>query len=158
MPQGRRNIKMKVVLLADVRGQGKKDQVIDVSEGYARNFLFPKKLAMVADNKVMNEIKGKEEKRLRQIELEKAAALETKAKLESVQVVIKVAAGEGNRLYGAVTAKDVADALLAQYGIEVDKRKISMDAIKAFGNYTPEIKLFPEITGKINVIVTNSGK
>ena len=74
---------MKVVLLADVRGQGKKDQVIDVSEGYARNFLFPKKLAMVADNKVMNEIKGKEEKRLRQIELEKAAALATKAKLES---------------------------------------------------------------------------
>ena len=149
---------MKVVLLADVRGQGKKDQVIDVSEGYARNFLFPKKLAIVADNKVMNEIKGKEEKRLRQIELEKAAALETKAKLESVQVIIKVSAGEGDRLYGAVTAKDVADALLSQHGIEVDKRKISMDEIKAFGSYTPEIKLFPEITGKINVVVTQSGK
>ena len=149
---------MKVVLLADVRGQGKKDQVIDVSEGYARNFLFPKKLAIVADNKVMNEIKGKEEKRLRQIELEKAAALETKAKLESVQVIIKVSAGEGDRLYGAVTAKDVADALLSQHGIEVDKRKISMDAIKAFGSYTPEIKLFPEITGEINVVVTQSGK
>ena len=149
---------MKVVLLADVRGQGKKDQVIDVSEEYARNFLFPKKLAIVADNKVMNEIKGKEEKRLRQIELEKAAALETKAKLESVQVIIKVSAGEGDRLYGAVTAKDVADALLSQHGIEVDKRKISMDAIKAFGSYTPEIKLFPEITGKINVVVTQSGK
>ncbi len=149
---------MKVVLLADVRGQGKKDQVIDVSEGYARNFLFPKKLAIVADNKVMNEIKGKEEKRLRQIELEKASALETKAKLESVQVIIKVSAGEGDRLYGAVTAKDVADALLSQHGIEVDKRKISMDAIKAFGSYTPEIKLFPEITGKINVVVTQSGK
>ena len=149
---------MKVVLLADVRGQGKKDQVIDVSEGYARNFLFPKKLAIVADNKVMNEIKGKEEKRLCQIELEKAAALETKAKLESVQVIIKVSAGEGDRLYGAVTAKDVADALLSQHGIEVDKRKISMDAIKAFGSYTPEIKLFPEITGKINVVVTQSGK
>ena len=149
---------MKVVLLADVRGQGKKDQVIDVSEGYARNFLFPKKLAIVADNKVMNEIKGKEEKRLRQIELEKAAALETKAKLESVQVIIKVSAGEGDRLYGAVTAKDIADALLAQHGIEVDKRKIVTDAIKAFGSYTPEIKLFPEITGKINVVVTQSGK
>ena len=149
---------MKVVLLADVRGQGKKDQVIDVSEGYARNFLFPKKLAIVADNKVMNEIKGKEEKRLRQIELEKAAALETKAKLESVQVIIKVSAGEGDRLYGAVTAKDVADALLSQHWIEIDKRKISMDAIKAFGSYTPEIKLFPEITGKINVVVTQSGK
>ena len=149
---------MKVVLLADVKGQGKKDEIINVSEGYARNFLFPKKLAIVADNKILNEIKGKEEKRLRQIELEKAAALETKAKLESVQVIIKVSAGEGDRLYGAVTAKDIADALLAQHGIEVDKRKIVTDAIKAFGSYTPKIKLFPEITGKINVIVTNSGK
>ncbi|MCI6970999.1 MAG: 50S ribosomal protein L9 [Eubacteriales bacterium] len=149
---------MKVVLLADVKGQGKKDEIVNVSEGYARNFLFPKKLAIVADNKILNEIKGKEEKRLRQIELEKAAALETKAKLESVQVIIKVSAGEGDRLYGAVTAKDIADALLAQHGIEVDKRKIVTDAIKAFGSYTPEIKLFPEITGKINVIVTNSGK
>ena len=149
---------MKVVLLADVKGQGKKDEIINVSEGYARNFLFPKKLAIVADNKILNEIKGKEEKRLRQIELEKAAALETKAKLESVQVIIKVSAGEDDRLYGAVTAKDIADALLAQHGIEVDKRKIVTDAIKAFGSYTPEIKLFPEITGKINVIVTNSGK
>ena len=149
---------MKVVLLAVVKGQGKKDEIIIVSEGYARNFLFPKKLAIVADNKILNEIKGKEEKRLRQIELEKAAALETKAKLESVQVIIKVSAGEGDRLYGAVTAKDIADALLAQHGIEVDKRKIVTDAIKAFGSYTPEIKLFPEITGKINVIVTNSGK
>ena len=149
---------MKVVLLADVKGQGKKDEIINVSEGYARNFLFPKKLAIVADNKILNETKGKEEKRLRQIELEKAAALETKAKLESVQVIIKVSAGEGDRLYGAVTAKDIADALLAQHGIEVDKRKIVTDAIKAFGSYTPEIKLFPEITGKINVIVTNSGK
>ena len=149
---------MKVVLLADVKGQGKKDEIVNVSEGYARNFLFPKKLAIVADNKILNEIKGKEEKRLRQIELEKAAALETKAKLESVQVIIKVSAGEGDRLYGAVTAKDVADALLSQHGIEVDKRKISMDAIKAFGSYTPEIKLFPEITGKINVVVTQSGK
>ena len=149
---------MKVVLLADVKGQGKKDEIVNVSEGYAINFLFPKKLAIVADNKILNEIKGKEEKRLRQIELEKAAALETKAKLESVQVIIKVSAGEGDRLYGAVTAKDIADALLAQHGIEVDKRKIVTDAIKAFGSYTPEIKLFPEITGKINVIVTNSGK
>ena len=149
---------MKVVLLADVKGQGKKDEIINVSEGYARNFLFPKKLAIVADNKILNEIKGKEEKRLRQIELEKAAALETKAKLESVQVIIKVSAGEGDRLYGAVTAKDIADALLAQHGIEVDKRKIVTDAIKAFGSYTPEIKLFPEITGKINVLVTTSGK
>ena len=149
---------MKVVLLADVKGQGKKDEIINVSEGYARNLLFPQKLAIAADNKILNEIKGKEEKRLRQIELEKAAALETKAKLESVQVIIKVSAGEGDRLYGAVTAKDIADALLAQHGIEVDKRKIVTDAIKAFGSYTPEIKLFPEITGKINVIVTNSGK
>ena len=151
-------MQVEVMLMDDVKKLGKSGQVVKVAAGYARNFLFPKKLAIVADNKVMNEIKGKEEKRLRQIELEKAAALETKAKLESVQVIIKVSAGEGDRLYGAVTAKDVADALLSQHGIEVDKRKISMDAIKAFGSYTPEIKLFPEITGKINVVVTQSGK
>lgn len=150
---------MKVVLLADVRGQGKKDAIINVSDGYARNYLFPQKLAVEADGKIINEIKGKEEKRLRQIELDRAAALDMKAKLEGVNVVIKALAGEGDRLYGAVTVKDIADALLAQHGISLDKRKISLaEPIKGFGSYCPEIKLFPEITGKINVIVTQSGK
>lgn len=107
----------------------------------------------------MNEIKNKEEKRLRQIELERSAALAVKEKLEGVTVVIKVLGGDGDRLYGAVTAKEIADQLLAQHGIEIDRRKITLgEPIKAFGNYTPEIKLFSEISGKINVVVTQSGK
>lgn len=144
---------MKVVLLADVKGQGKKDQVINVSEGYARNFLFPKKLAVEADSKVLNVIKGKEEARARQVELDKSAANEIKAKLEKLTVVIE-AAGGTERLYGAITVKDIAEALYAQHGIELDKRKISMsDQIKAYGNYTADVKLYQDIVGKIYVTV-----
>lgn len=144
---------MKVVLLTDVKGQGKKDQVINVSDGYARNFLFPRKLAIEAGSNILNEIKGKEEAIARRTELEKAAATEIKAKLEKLTVVIE-AEGGTERLYGAVTVKDIADALASQYGIEIDKRKISLpEQIKAYGDYTAEVKLFTEITGKIFISV-----
>ncbi len=146
---------MKVVLLQDVKGQGKKGQVVNVSDGYARNFLFPKNLATVADNKIMNEIKGKEEARLRQIELDKQAARDTAEKLKTVVVKIGAQAGADGRIYGSVTSKEIAECLKQQHGIEIDRRKITLqDPIKAFGSYTPEVKLYPEITGKINVIVT----
>jgi len=145
---------MKVVLLQDVKGQGKKDDVINVSDGYARNFLFPKKLAAEADSKVMNEIKNKEASRLHKIELEKQAARETAAKLQSVVAKIKIQAGTDGRVYGSVTSKDIAEALASQHKIEVDKRKIVLDApIKNYGTYTIDVKLYPEITGKINVVV-----
>lgn len=148
---------MKVVLLADVKGQGKKGTVINVSDGYARNFLFPKNLATPADNKILNELKGKEEARLRQIELEKKAAHETAEKLQSVVVKVKAQAGADGRLYGAVTSKEIAEQLAAQHGIEIDRRKIALDEpIKAFGTYTPEVKLYPEISGKINVVVISA--
>ena len=147
---------MKVVLLADVKGQGKKGQVVNVSDGYARNFLFPKNLAVQADNKVMNEIKGKEEARLRQIELEKQAARDTAEKLKTISVKIKAQAGSDGRIYGTVTSKEIAEQLEAQFGIEIDRRKITLtDPIKAFGTYMPEVKLYPEITGKITVVVTD---
>jgi large subunit ribosomal protein L9 len=147
---------MKVVLLADVKGQGKKGQVVNVSDGYARNFLFPKNLAVQADNKVMNEIKGKEEARLRQIELEKQAARDTAEKLKTISVKIKAQAGSDGRIYGTVTSKEIAEQLKAQFGIEIDRRKITLtDPIKAFGTYMPEVKLYPEITGKITVVVTD---
>lgn len=150
---------MKVVLLCDVKGQGKKGEVVNVSDGYARNFLFPKNLATLADNKIMNELKGKEEARLRQIELEKQAARATAEKLQGIVVKIKAQAGADGKIYGSVTTKEIAEQLAAQHGIEVDRRKINLaDPIKAFGTYTPEIKLYPEITGKINVIVTSSDK
>ena len=133
---------MKVLLLQDVKGQGKKDQIVNVSDGYARNFLFPKKLAVVADKKAMNEAQGREDARLHKIETERAAAKDTAAKLEG-------------RLYGSVTSSEIADELKKQCGIEVDRRKIQLDGpIKAFGSYTVDVKLYPEIVGKINLVVT----
>ncbi|MBO5047480.1 MAG: 50S ribosomal protein L9 [Clostridia bacterium] len=147
---------MKVVLLSDVKGQGKKGQVVNVSDGYARNFLFPKNLATPADNQIMNELKGKEEARLRQIELEKQAARDTAEKLKNVTVKIKAQAGADGRIYGSVTSKEIAEQLAAQHKITIDKRKISLaDPIKAFGTYLPEVKLYPEITGKITVVVSD---
>lgn len=148
---------MKVVLLADVKSQGKKGQVIDVSEGYAKNFLFPKKLAVAANNQILTEIKGKEESRLHNIELEKKAAKETAEKLAGVTVKITTKAGTDGRTYGSVTAKDVAEALEAQHKIKVDRRKITLaEPIKAFGTYILDVKLYADISGKITVAVSES--
>lgn len=150
---------MKVILLQDVRGQGKTGDLINVSDGYARNFLFPKKLAAVADAAVMNELKGKEEARQHRMEVEKQTAKEIAEKLQSVVVKLTVQAGADGKLYGAVTAKDIADAMQRQHGIEIDKRKLQMgDPIKTFGEHTVEIKLYPEITGKVNLVVIESGE
>ena len=150
---------MKVVLLKDVKGQGKKDQVINVSDGYARNFLLPKGLAAEVTGAVLNDIKNKEASKAHKIEVDKAAARDVAAKLETVKVVLKVKSGGasgGGKMYGSVTAKDVADALAAQHKIEVDRRKIVMDPIKAYGAYTVDVKLYPEIVGKIHVSVTEA--
>ncbi|MDD6800152.1 MAG: 50S ribosomal protein L9 [Firmicutes bacterium] len=148
---------MKVILLADVKAQGKKGDLINVSDGYARNFLFPKKLAIEADAKAMNELKTKEEARLFKIETEKKEAMELAEKLKTVVVKIHVSSGEDGRLYGSVTTKEIAEQLLAQHNIDIDRRKIvAPDPIKQYGTYSFDIKLFPEITGKVNVVV--SGK
>ena len=144
---------MKVVLLADVKGSGKKDQIIDVSDGYARNFLFPKKLAIPADNQAINVIKNKESSQAHKVEVETAAAKETAAKLESCVVKIEAGAGTDDRLYGAVTSKDVVEALKAQHGISIDKRKVTMEAIKTLGKYTPQVKLYTDISATIHVHV-----
>lgn len=145
---------MKVLLLQDVKGQGKKDQIVDVSDGYARNFLFPKKLAVVADNKAINDVKNKEASKQYKIETEKAAAREIAAKLAETVVKISVNAGADGRLYGSITSKDVAETLAKQYGINVDKRKIVMpDPIKAYGTYTFDVRLYPEIVGRVKVTV-----
>ena len=145
---------MKVMLLQDVKGQGKKDQIVNVSDGYARNFLFPRKLAVEADAKAMADAKNKEAAKQFKIEQDKAAARDVAARLEAVQVKIKATAGADGRLYGSITTADVADALKEQAGIELDKRRIVSEApIKAFGSYTLEAKLYPEIVGKINLIV-----
>ena len=146
---------MKVVLLQDVKGQGKKDQIVDVSDGYARNFLLPKKLAAIADAAVMNDIKNKEAAKAHKIEVEKKEARDLVEKPQSLTVKLKIQGGADGRVYGSVTTKDIAEALKAQHAIDVDKRKIVLDApIKNYGAYTLDVKLYPEISGKINLVVT----
>jgi large subunit ribosomal protein L9 len=146
---------MKLILTKDVKGQGKKDQVIEVSDGYARNFLIPRGLAVPADAKSMNEIKNREASRVHKIETEKAAAMEIAAKLSTVSVKITGQAGADGSLYGSVTAKDVAEALEKQHGIKVDRRKITLEfPIRAFGVYILDVKLYADVTGKIKVAVT----
>ncbi len=145
---------MKVLLLADVKGKGKKDQIVNVSDGYARNFLFPKKLAVEADAKALADAKSKEEAREYKIEQDKAAARDLAEKLAGTVVKIKATAGADGRLYGSITTADIAQALQEQSGIQIDKRKIVTDgAIKAYGSYTLTVKLYPEIQGKLNLVV-----
>ncbi len=147
---------MKVVLLADVPSQGKKGDLIDVSDGYARNFLLPKKLAQKADAKILNDIAGQEQAKRHRAEVEKKTAEETAEKLKSVTVKVTAVAGAGenSKLYGAVTSKEIAAALESQTGIVIDKRKIDLsDPIKSFGSYQVPVKLYPEINGTINLVV-----
>ena len=145
---------MKVILLANVKGLGKKDEMVEASDGYARNYLIPKKLAIVADNKAQNELKGKESSRQHKIDEEIRAAKEIAARLEGTVVKIRSASGADGRLYGAVTAKDIAETLEKNFGITVDKRKIELpDVIKTYGTYSITVKLYTEITGKFTVVV-----
>lgn len=147
---------MKVMLTQDVKGQGKKDQIIEVSDGYARNFLLPKKLAVIADAKAVNEAKNKEASNLHKIEVAKDEARKIADKLAKTTVKIQESAGNDNRLYGAVTSKDIAEKLVKEYGISIDKKKIVMtESIKTFGTYKVEVKLYgAEITGTITVQVS----
>lgn len=145
---------MQVILTADVKGQGKKDQIINVSDGYARNFLFPKKLAIPADKKAIADVKNREASRQHKIDTERAEAQAVADKLAGVVVKVKMGAGADGRLYGSVTAKDVAESLEKDHQITVDRRKIVInEAIKAYGTYILDIKLYPEVVGKINVVV-----
>ena len=145
---------MQVILTCDVKGQGKKDQIINVSDGYARNFLFPKGLAVPADKKAIKDVQNREASRLHRLELEKAEALEQAERLSALLVKIKMGAGADGRLYGSVTSKDISEALEREHGIVVDRRKIVVnEPIKAYGSYVLDVKLFPEVTGRINQLV-----
>ena len=147
---------MKVILTQDVKSQGKKGQLINVSDGYARNFLLPKGLAIEADATAMNDLKNKESSRLHKIELEKQAANDIAKKLETVTVKLQAKAGADGRLYGSVTSLDIANALEQQHNIQVDKRKIQLsDPLRTFGVHTVNVKLYTEISGKINVVISD---
>ena len=146
---------MKVILQQDVKGQGKKGQLVEVSDGYARNFLLPKKLAVPATAENVNTMKQQEKARLAQQAAEKAEAQALAKKLEGLSVTISAKAGEGERLFGAVTAKEISEALSAQHGLNIAKTKIVMDEpIKACGGYQYKAKLGYEVVGtlKVNVV------
>ena len=146
---------MKVILTQDVKGQGKKDQVINVSDGYARNFLLPKKLAVPADSTALNDVKNKEAAKQHKIDVERKEAQDIAEKLKSITVKFEYAAGPDKKLYGSVTSKDIAEALKRDHGIEIDKRKITLtENIKSFGSFTADVKLYTDVSGKINVLVT----
>ncbi len=145
---------MKVILLTDVKGKGKKGELVNVSDGYARNFLFPKNLAIEADSAAMSELKTREAAKEHHKQEELAAAKETAAKLEGKEVTVKAKAGSAGRLFGSVTSKEVAAEIKNQLGIEVDRKKMSLADIKNFGEYTADIKLLSGISAKITVKVT----
>lgn len=146
---------MKVVLKQDVKTIGKKDEMHDVADGYARNYLLPRGLAVPADAAAMNVVKTKSAALEHHAAEELANAKALAAKLEGQTVTLTAKAGQGGRLFGSITAKDIAAALTKLTGAEVDKRKIVLDAdIKAFGSYQLEVKVYPQVTAKVTVKVT----
>ena len=144
---------MKVILIQDVKALGKKAQLINVSDGYARNFLLPKGLAVEARSEALNDLKNKEKAAQYKTEQERQAANEIKQKLECCTVKINVSCGADGHLYGSVTSKDLQEELEKQCGIKIDRRKIDMNTVKAYGSYAFDVKLYPGIVGKINLIV-----
>ena len=142
---------MKVILLKDIKGTGKKDQIIEASDGFARNYLFPRKLAMEASAANLNAIENAKSAQSHRKEVERQEAQELAKKMGEMTLEIAVRAGENGRLYGKVTNQEVADALKAKYGMDVDKRKISVGAVKEVGAAEAVIKLYPEITAKVKL-------
>lgn len=146
---------MKVILKADVRGKGKKGQMIEVAEGYARNFLLPKGLAVLATADAMNTMRLQEKAKAKTDAEAKAAATEIAEKLKGLQVKVASKGGEGGKLFGAVTGREIAAALKEQHGLEIDSKKLVLDEpIKSFGSYQVKAKLGFEISGTVYVIVT----
>ena len=145
---------MKVVLLQDVKGTGKKGEMATVSDGYARNYLLPHKLAKEADAQAINELKNAEQSKKHKIEVETAQAQTNAKKLEGQILTLTAKAGQGGRLFGSVTSKEVAAKLQKKYGLSVDKRKVILDSdIKSFGTFGAEVKLYTGISAKIKIKV-----
>ena len=144
---------MDVILKADVKGLGKKGDKVKASDGYARNFLFPKGLAVEANAQSLTELRNREQSNQHKIDVEIAAANDSKAKLQGKVVKITAKAGNNGKLFGSVTSKEVAAEITKQYGVKVDKRKITMDDIKNFGSYKIEVKLYTNIVAEMTVMV-----
>lgn len=145
---------MKVVLLQDVKGTGKKDEIVNVSDGYGRNFLLPRKLAKEANAQAVNDIKNKERAEQYRIEQEKKAATELAKKLEGITIKLFAKAGQSGKLFGSITSKEIAEEVSKIAGVQIDKRKITLDSdIKSFGTFQSEVKLYTGISAKFFVLV-----
>lgn len=147
---------MKVILLQDVKKLGKKGDVVDISDGYARNFLFPRKLAEEANNNNIHILNTKKENERKKKLAEIEAAQKLAAELKGKEIKIEAKSGESGRLFGAITSKDVAELINKKFNLSIDKKKIVMDTIKIAGSYDVELKLYPEVSTKIKVIVQQS--
>lgn len=148
---------MKVILMQDVKSLGKKGELVEASDGYARNFLLPRKLAKEANAQAMNEYKNAENSKNYKIATQKAQAEHDKKTLEGKTFKMTAKAGQGGRLFGSVTSKQVAEEIKKQYNIDVDKRKVVLDCdIKEFGTYNAEVKLFTGVSAKIDVQVSEA--
>ena len=149
---------MKVILQEDIKGKGKKGELVNVSDGYARNFLLPRKLAIHATPENLTVMKQQEKARLKKIEADKAKANEIVSKLEGVLVKITArSGGDGGKLFGSITTKEISEELQKQYDVEIEKHKIVQDTpIKSFGSYEVKCKLGYEITGVIHVLVVEA--
>lgn len=144
---------MKVILLQDVKKMGKKGDVINASDGYARNYLFPRKLAEEATDANLHVLNAKKETERRKKTAEIEAAQKLAEELKNKEVKIEAKSGENGKLFGAITSKDVAEQITKQYKIEVDKKKLVMDTIKLAGTYNIELKLYPEVSAKMKVVI-----
>ena len=147
---------MKVILKQDIKGVGKKDEVINANDGYARNYLFPKNLAVEANNENMTKLKAKQEAVSYKKLQEKEEAQKQAEKMKQITLTLKVKAGENGKIFGGITAKEIAENLKTQYNIDIDKKKIALnETIKTLGKFVIEIKLYEGVIGKLNLSVEN---
>ena len=147
---------MKVILLDNVKGVGKKDEIINASDGYARNFLFPKKLAVEANNENMSKLKQKKQSEQYKKDVEKDEAQKTAKKLDDIILTIKVKAGENGKIFGGVTSKEISEELKKQNKIEIDKKKFVLaENIKNLGTFNVSVKLYEGVTGSLKVKVVS---
>ena len=147
---------MKVILLQDIKGVGKKDQIINANDGYARNYLFPKKLAVEANAGNLTNLKSKQDSNQYRKDLQKEEAIKIADKLKGITVQIKVKAGENGKIFGGVTSKEIAENLKTQHGIEIEKKKINLtETIKMLGTVIVDVKLYEGVIAKLKVQVAN---
>lgn len=145
---------MKVILTQDVKSLGKKGEMVNVADGYARNFLFPRGLAAEANAQSLTELKNREQAAQHKIAVDTQNARDAAEAIEGKTVRVSAKAGANGKLFGSVTAKEVAEGLKKQYGVDADKRKISMEDVKSYGTYEAEVKLYSGISAKIYVQVS----